>query len=253
MQTHTFLGATDFGYQFTKRLSTGTISSDQVSPDKGIEKNRLYLTNYYRPTFNTYVRFKTGFDLSDYTYSLKDGFGYEQNWHHLKSRVEPFLLEWGYNSPDGTVNFFVQDQYDLEEKNVSFIAQSNFIYKNQLIGLGLNNFADYVDPGSKYETNSDRYTVTTTWGIRPASGKWFADLGIDAVLFRGSLVGFNKLVRVSRDFHDARVEFTVRDRNKNLSFAFRINILCGGDKRAQAQLPEDTYWYPWRGQRDLRD
>lgn len=253
MQTHTFLGATDFGYQFTKRLSTGTISSDQVSPDKGIEKNRLYLTNYYRPTFNTYVRFKTGFDLSDYTYSLKDGFGYEQNWHHLKSRVEPFLLEWGYNSPDGTVNFFVQDQYDLEEKNVSFIAQSNFIYKNQLIGLGLNNFADYVDPGSKYETNSDRYTVTTTWGIRPASGKWLADLGIDAVLFRGSLVGFNKLVRVSRDFHDARVEFTVRDRNKNLSFAFRINILCGGDKRAQAQLPEDTYWYPWRGQRDLRD
>ena len=102
----------------------------------------------------------------------------------------------------------MQDQYDLEEKNVSFIAQSNFIYKNQLIGLGLNNFADYVDPGSKYETNSDRYTVTTTWGIRPASGKWFADLGIDAVLFRGSLVGFNKLVRVSRDFHDARVEFT---------------------------------------------
>lgn len=253
LQTHSFLGTTDFGYQFTKRLSTGTLSTDNASPDKGIELNRLYIDNYYRPTFNTYVRFGSGFDLSDYTYGLKDGIGREQGWSHLKSRIEPLLLEWGYNSPDGRVNFFVQDQYDLEEKNVSFIAQSNFMFKNHLIGFGLNNFVDYTDPSSYYHTNSDRYTVTTLWGIRPDSGKWLLDLGIDAVLFRSSLVGFNKMVRVSRDFHDARMEFTVRDRNDNLSFAFRINILCGGDKRAQARLPEDTYWYPWRGRGDLRD
>ena len=79
------------------------------------------------------------------------------------------------------------------------------------------------------------------------------DLGIDAVFEPHSVVGFNKLFRFSYDFHDARTEFTIRDRNNNLSFAFRINILCGGDKRAQAQTPEDTYWYPWRSQGDLRD
>lgn len=253
LQTHSFLGSTDFGYQFTKRLSTGTITSDHESPDKGIEKNRLYVKNYYRPTFNTYVRFESGFDLSDYTFGLKDGIGREQTWSHLKSRIDPLLLEWGYNSPNGTVNFFIQDQYDLEEKNINFIAQSNFYFGEHLVGLGLNNFADFTDPSSRYSTNADLYTVTTTWGIRPKSGKWFADLGIDAVLFRGSLIGFNKMVRLSRDFHDARAEFTIRDRNQNLSFAFRINILCGGDKRAQAQLPEDTYWYPWRAPGDLRD
>ncbi len=253
LQTHSFLGTTDFGYQFTKRLSTGTLSSDTSSPDKGLERNRLYVNNYYRPTFNTYVRFQTGFDLSDYTYDLHTGKGYEQNWDHLKTRIEPLLLEWGYNSPDGKFNFFVQDQYDLEEKNINFIAQSNFRYKKHLIGLGFNNFADYTDPSSLYQTDSDRYTVTTTWGIRPASGKWFMDLGIDAVLEPHSLVGFNKLFRFSYDFHDARAEFTVRDRNDNLSFAFRITVLCGGDKRAQAQTPEDTYWYPWRSQGDLRD
>lgn len=253
LQTHSFLGTTDFGYQFTKRLSTGTLSSDQVSPDKGIELNRLYINNYYRPTFNTYVRFQTGFDLSDYTYSLKDGFGYEQGWDHLKARIEPFLLEWGYNSPNGLFNFFVQDQYDLEEKNINFIAQSNFIYKNQIIGLGFNNFADYTDPGSLYQTDSDRYTITTTWGIRPPGGKWFMDLGIDAVLEPHSLVGFNKMFRFSYTFHDAQTEFTIRDRNDNFSFAFRINILCGGNKRIQGQVPEDTYWYPWRNPGDLRD
>lgn len=253
LQTHTFLGTTDFGYQFTKRLSTGTLSSDSASVDKGIERNHLYLNNYYRPTFNTYVRFATGFNLSDSTTDLQTGFLRELGWSHLKTRIEPLLLEWGYNAPDGSFSFFLQDQYDVEKKNINFIAQSNFMFKDQIIGLGLNNFADYKDPGSQYDTNSDRYTVTTTWGVRPAGGKWLLDLGIDAVLFRSSLVGFNKLVRVSRDFHDARLEFTVRDRNKNLSFAFRVNILCGGDKRAQAQLPEDTYWYPWRNRGDLRD
>lgn len=253
LQTHSFLGTTDFGYQFTKRLSTGTLSSDQLSADKGIELNRLYINNYYRPTFNTYVRFETGFDLADYAYSLKDGFGYEQGWKHLKSRIEPFLLEWGYNSPDGKFNFFVQDQYDLEEKNISFIAQSHFFYKDHIIGLGFNNFADYTDPGSLYRTYSDQYTLTTTWGIRPAGAKWFMDLGIDAVLEPHSLVGFNKMFRFSYTLHDAQAEFTIRDRNDNLSFAFRINILCGGNKRLQGQIPEDAYWYPWRSQGDLRD
>lgn len=253
LQTRTFLGTMDFGYQFTKRLSTGTLASDHTSPDKGIEVNRLYINNYYRPTFNTYVRFGSGFNLADYTYDLTNGFGRELGWQHLKSRVEPLLLEWGYNSPDGKINFFIQDQYDLEKKNINFIAQSNFIVKEQLIGLGLNNFADYTDPGSLYETNADRYTATTTWGLRPAGGKWLADLGIDAVFFRGSLVGFNKLLRVGYTFHDANIDLTVRDRNHNLSFSFRINIICGRDPAKQAKLAEDAYWYPWRGPGDLRD
>lgn len=253
LQTRTFLGTMDFGYQFTKRLSTGTLSSDHTSPDKGIEVNRLYINNYYRPSFNTYVRFGTGFNLADYTYDLTNGFGRELGWQHLKSRVEPLLLEWGYNSPDGKVNFFIQDQYDLEKKNIHFIAQSNFRVKGQLIGLGLNNFADHTDLGSIYKSNADRYTATTTWGLRPDGGKWLVDLGIDAEFFRGSVVGFNKLLRVGYTFHDANIDLTVRDRNQNLSFSFRINIICGKDPAKQAKLAEDAYWYPWRGPGDLRD
>ncbi len=253
LQTRTFLGTTNMGYQFTKRLSTGTLSSDNISPDKGIENNRLYINNYYRPSFNTYVRFASGFNLADYTYDLSDGFGRELGWEHLKSRVEPLLLEWGYNSPDGKARFFIQDQYDLEKKNINFIAQSNFVIKKQHIGLGLNNFADYTAPSSRYTTNADRYTVTTTWGLRPNSGKWLADLGIDAAFFRGSVIGFNKLLRVGYTFHDANIDLTVRDRNHNLSFAFRFNIICGKDPHKQAKIAEDAYWYPWRGPGDLRD
>jgi len=254
-RTKSVLGSTDVGYQFTKRLSTGTLSSDQVSLDKGIEKSHLYLKHYYRPTFNTYARFETGFNLSDTTTNLQTGYLEELDWEHLKERIEPLTLEWGYNSPDGKMNFFIQDIYDISDKNIHFIAQTNFFFKNQSFGLGLNNFATRLDPGSLYQTQADRYTFTGTWGIHPQNAKWKLDLGMDLTLFRGSWYGFNKLARFSYAFHDARVELTARDRNHNLSFAFRINILCGGSKKdAQTQTAQqDNYRYPWRQENDLRD
>ena len=253
LQARTFLGSTNFGYQFTKRLSTGTLSSDHLSQDKGIERNRLYIDHYYRPNFQTYLRFQTGFILSDYAYNPVSGQGHDISWQHLKTHIEPLLVEAGYTSKDGAVNLFVQNEYDLTEKNVYFIAQSNFNIKNQLIGIGLNNFADNALSNTKYQTSADRYTITTTWGIRPTSQKWLVDLGLDASLYRGSVVGFNKLARVARSFHDARLEFSVRHRNHNLSFAFRFNILCGAKSRAELEPPQDTYLYPWMDPANLRN
>lgn len=252
LRTRSFLGSTDIGYQFTKRLSTGTLTSDHESLDRGIERSHLYLKNYYRPSLNTYVRFETGFNLSDTTTNLETGYIQELTWEHLKTRIEPLTIEWGYNSPNGKINFFMRDMYDIADKNIHFIAQSNFMIKNQNIGLGVNNFANHTDPGSLYQTQSDRYTFTTTWGIRPPSDKWKLDLGLDVSLFRDSWYGFNKLARLTYIFHDARLELTARDRNHNLSFAFRINILCGTNPREQQQK-QDSYWYPWRQQNDLRD
>ena len=254
LNTRSLIGTTEIGYQFTKRLSTGALTTDEVSLDRGIEKNRLYLKDYFRPTFNTYVRFESGFNLSDTRLNVETGKIEELTWEHLKSRIEPLTLEWGYNAPSGLFNFFVQDMYDIQDKNIHFLAQSNFSIKNQSIGLGLNNFADSTDPDSLYKTQSDRYTVTTTWGIRPPTSKWTLDLGIDVSLYRSHFTSFNKLARLGYNFHDAHVDLTVRDRNHNLSFAFRINIICGGNKREQAQQQaNDTYWYPWRSSNDLRD
>ncbi len=253
VQTETLLGTTDFGYRYTKRLSTNTVTTDHKSLDRGEERNKVYLSNYYRPTLNTYVRFETGFNLANTTTNLQTGVQRELGWEHLKSRVEPLLLEGGYNSPSGNFRFFVQDIYDLQEKNQAFITQLDFIYKRQIIGFGLNNFANHEDFSSQYRTYSDRYTFTTSLGIRPDNPNWFIDGGIDFQIQNQSFVGFNKMLRVSRTFHDARLELTVRDRNQNLSFAFRINILCGGDPRKKRALQEDQYWYPWRAENDLRD
>ena len=253
VRVKSFLGDTDVGYQFTKRLSTGTLSSDSTSLDKGIERNRLYLKNYYMPSLSTYVRFETGFNLSDTTVNLQSGYLEEQTWAHLKNRIEPLLVEWGYYGPK--MHVFLQDMYDLEDKNIHFLAQSNFFLQEHTFGFGMNNFADHTDPGSLYQTSSDRFTFTTSWGYKPQASKWEFDVGLDVSTYRGTWHGFNKIARVRRDFHDASIQITARDRNHNLSFAFQINILCGtGDRRAKTeQQTNELYWYPWRTEGTLRD
>lgn len=246
LQTETFLGTIDTGYQYTRRLSTGTIKLDRLSADRGEERNRLYIQDYFRPTFNTYIKLGAGFSLVNYD-------GEKDSWQHLKHRIEPFLIEAGYTSSNGKIHLFVQDLYDLIEKNQAFIAQTNFIIKGQRLGLGINNYADHQDPYSLYRTVSDRYTFTTTFGLRLPNASWTLDLGTGLQLEKGHVEAFNKLIRFSKRFHDAIVDLTVRDRNDNLSFAFRFNILCGQKGRRAQQQEEDAYWYPWRNENDLRD
>ena len=107
---------------------------------------------------------------------------------------------------------------------------------------------------SLYRTYSNRYAFTTFFGLRLPDASWKLDLGIDFQLQDRSFKSSNKLLRFSKTFHDAIAEITLRDRNDNLSVAFRINILCGKYTKPPTEtLPENRYWYPWRGENDLRD
>ncbi len=247
LQTDTFLGTVDMGYQYTRRLSTGTLSLDNTSPDRGEERNRVYVQDYFRPTFNTYVRFGAGFNLVNNDEK-------EKSWQHLKQRIEPLLLEVGYTSPNGAINVFAQDLYDIKDGNQAFIAQTNFRIKGQTLGLGVNNYTDHQDRYSLYRTYSDRYTFTTTLGLHLPNASWRLTLGTGIQVEKGHFEYFNKLLRFSKTFHDATTEIIVRDRNRNLSFAFTISILCGsGNKQAPRSTDEEQYWYPWRSQNSLRD
>ncbi|MBR2392768.1 MAG: hypothetical protein IKA93_04280, partial [Elusimicrobiaceae bacterium] len=60
-------------------------------------------------------------------------------------------------------------------------------------------------------------------------------------------------IKIYKDFHDISVMVGVRDRNQNLSFSFRINILCGAGKKNKALTQADEYWRPWRDDNMVRD
>lgn len=246
LQADTPIGTIDTGYQYTRRFSTGTIQTDRLSADQGEERNRIYVQNYFRPNFNTYVRIATGFSLVNHDSTTR-------TWHHLKHRIEPILVEAGYTSNNGAVHLFAQNLYDLIEKNQAFIAQTNFVIKGQSLSIGMTNYDTHQDPYSLYQTYSNRYTFTTLFGLQWPGSTWHLDLGSDFQLQSGHLTSFNKLARLSKEFHDARLDFSVRDRNNNLSFAFRINVLCGSKGRAAARTRQEAQLYPWRNETDLRD
>ena len=193
LQTRSILGSTDVGFEFTKRLSTGTLTSDQNSLDKGVERNHLYLKHYFRPTLGTYVRLESGFNLSETTTNLRTGYLEELPWTPLKDRIEPIILEMGYTSANGLFTGFIQDQYDINKKNINFIAQTYVNIKQHSLGLGVNNFANYLSPDSKYQTQADRFTFTTTWGYKPLANNWSADIGFDFSFYREHFDSFNKL------------------------------------------------------------
>ena len=136
--------------------------------------------------------------------------------------------------------------------HINFIAQTYLNIAQQSFGLGFNNFANYLSPDSKYQTQADRFTFTTTWGLHPKNSRWALDAGIDFSFYRKHFNSFNKLLRLSREFHDARIEATVRHRNDNLSFAVRFNILCGQGNRKKEPSP-DTYFYPWMDDSHIRN
>jgi hypothetical protein len=80
-------------------------------------------------------------------------------------------------------------------------------------------------------------------------------MGLDFEIDGSSSVSaYSKHIKVYKDFHDVTLMVGVRDRNQNLSFTLRINILCGAaPAQSKAQKEINQYRYPWRDDRMIRD
>ncbi len=233
LRTALITGDLDLSYAYTKRFTTNAITTDQISDDHGEEQNIIYLQNYWRPSPYYYLRLGTG-------YSLKND---ESNWN-FKDRLEPILAEAGINTADNGINLFAQNLYDVVEGNTAFIFNTNFRLKGRSrMSLGMTN----------YNTDLDKYTFQVRFRVLPFGRSWGFDAGTDFDFESENWNFFSKQLKLYKDFHDASVMFGVEDRNNNLSFAFRINVICGDKGRKAIYTPEDEYWNPWREAGDLRD
>ncbi|WP_428898514.1 LPS-assembly protein [Parelusimicrobium proximum] len=232
LRTSLFTGDLDISYNYTKRLSTSSLTSDSVSDDRGEEENGFYIQNYFMPTNYTYLRLRTG-------YSIRD----DDNSWDTDERLEPLLAELGINSPGNDINLFARNLYDFVDGNQSFIMSSNFRVKNNhRLSLGMTNYYDTIN----------MYTFQTRVLLMPLSQSWSVDAWGDFTVEHSKFHMFSKGLRVYKTFHDAAMMFTVEDRNNNLSFGFRINIICGPQKRSQTFSRDYEYWNPWRQPGDLR-
>ncbi|MGB2578539.1 LPS-assembly protein [Elusimicrobium simillimum] len=225
-------GSFDVGYRYTKRFETNKFKPDNDAADKGDEENKITIQNYFRPTLYTYFRVGTAYDILDN----------DTDWT-FDDRLDPIFAELGYNMSNGAFNIFLRNDYDVKDGNQAFIMQSDFkLFKASRGVFGMTNHADDINS----------YLFNTKIWFRPAGSTWYFDAGMDFELKQGSLHAYSKNFRLYKDLHDAHLEFSVEDRNDNLSFAFRINILCGKKYRDDTFSKEDRYWSPWREPGDLR-
>lgn len=232
LRSNLITGLLDIGYRYTKRTASGSLTNIEYQ-DTDEEENLVYVQNYYMLGQNFYFKLAGGYDLRDSS----------ESWD-AKYRVEPITAEAGYFSPYTGANFFLQNIYDVHNGNQAFVLDSTF----KSIGDSYANFGM-----TNYSTDRDKFLFTTKFLIAPKNFTWRADMGIDVSVSDSSLYAYSKHIKIYKDFHDISVMVGVRDRNQNLSFSFRINILCGAGKKNKALTQADEYWRPWRDDNMVRD
>jgi LPS-assembly protein len=223
-------GLLDVGYRYQKRSASGSFAANSDPYDNGEESkesNKIYIQNYYIPLPNLYFKLGSGYDLSNS----------QDDWS-LKTRTEPLTAEAGYFSPYSGSNFFVRNIYDINNANQAFIANGTLKVKSgSLLNFGAAN----------YSNARDTFLFMSRILFVPKNSTWRIDTGVDFSAQKSALHAYSKYVNVYKDFHDISLMLGVRDRNQNLSFSIRINILCGKPaKGSKGDSAADNYWYPWR-------
>lgn len=232
LRSNLITGMLDIGYRYARRNQEGALTSENPFDPKE-EENLVYIQNYYLPTPNIYFKLGSGYNLQN-----------SQDSWEAKYRVEPILAEVGYFSQKTGSSIYIQNLYDIHNANQAFVIDA--ILKN-LSGssakFGVVN----------YSTNRDSFLFTTQFTIAPKNITWRTDMGLNFEINDSSVHAYSKHIKVYKDFHDVSLMVGVRDRNQNLSFSFRINVMCGGVDKRQTQTQASEQYYPWHDNQMLRD
>ncbi|MBQ6224301.1 MAG: hypothetical protein IJJ58_03945, partial [Campylobacter sp.] len=233
LRSNLITGMLDIGYRYTRRNQDGALTSDTPFDTKE-EENLVYIQNYYLPTPNLYFKLGSGYNLQN-----------SQDSWQAKYRIEPLLAEVGYFSQKTGSSIYIQNLYDVHTANQAFVIDA--ILKN-LYGssakFGVVN----------YSTDRDSFLFNTQFTLAPRNITWRADMGLDFEVKDSTIHAYSKHIKIYKDFHDVSLMVGIRDRNKNLSFSFRINVMCGGQDTRQTQKQAAAEQaYPWHDNRMLRD
>lgn len=232
LRSNLITGLLDIGYRYTRRNQEGALTSENPFDNKE-EENLVYIQNYYLPTPNVYFKMGSGYNLQN-----------SQDSWEAKYRVEPLLAEVGYFSQKTGSSIYLQNLYDVHTANQAFVLDA--VLKN-LYGssakFGLVN----------YSTDRESFLFTTQFTLAPRKITWRADMGIDFEVKNSLVHAYSKHIKVYKDFHDVSLMLGVRDRNQNLSFSFRINVMCGGADKRQTQKQAENEYYPWNDNQMIKD
>jgi LPS-assembly protein len=238
LRVNTPVGNWDLIQTYTMRQKPDTMEDDAGAIDHGVESNVTTLQDSFRPLDRVFVRAQTGYDervFRDHSVGFRD-------------RVQPFVGDVVY-SPRGDLDISLREDYQLDQKERSFILNSQYG----------NPKGTFLSGGGSYnETEPDQYFINTEFGVAPASGTWRSIHVTGALrvrVFGGDGVGalnhpqlFEKEITVTKVWHDFVWHAMVRFRPGGVrEITFKIDIKFGSmDKSSAQQRDWESEWFPER-------
>ncbi|MFA6434176.1 MAG: LPS export ABC transporter periplasmic protein LptC [Elusimicrobiales bacterium] len=231
-------GSLDLTYAYQARMVANRFGRDRYAADKGNETKSLYSQLFVMPSYNSYFKAYT-------TYDLRDGVG-----GSLSKRLAPVNLEL-YHAPRKNLNIYVQEAYKFGRGNDSLVGQVYLGDEKNYFGLGVANFS----------TQSNAYVVNQMMGFRvPWAPSWRAEGVLRYRIIRFAqpadqrLLFFEKSIILYKDFHDFHTTWDLRVRRGVKEFFFLIRLkMNDASKRDALEEQSRNYWHPWRKDGDLSD
>ncbi len=231
-------GSLDLTYSYQARMVVNHFGKDRDAVDKGEEVKSLFSQLFMTPTYNTYLKAYT-------TYDMRDGAG-----GSLSKRLAPVNLEL-YHAPRKNLDVYLQESYRFGQGNDSLVAQVYMGDEKNYLGLGLAN----------YSTEPNTYVVNQMMGFRmPWAPSWRAEGVLRYKIVRFAAPGdeglrfFEKSLILYKDFHDFHTSWYFKIRRGVKEFFFLVSLKMNDpSKRDALEDASRNYWHPWRKEGDIRD
>ncbi len=236
LRVGTPLGAWDFTHTYTRRQKADSMTDDAGAIDHGIESNLVSVQDTFSPARRARVRLFTGYDFRvfrDHTVAYRD-------------RVQPFVGDLSY-SPSRDVDFSVREDYQLNQKERSFLFNSQ--YGDYLHG-------SYIGGGAGYnQATSDQYFLNTEFGIAPDTTSWRVTGALRSLAITEGGISrlsryrlFEKEIMWTKAWHDFNTAAMIRFRPGGVrEITFRINLRLGSMAKESAQHRDwEKEWFPER-------
>jgi hypothetical protein len=235
----TILGGWDVTHSYKRRLKPDSFSDDAGALDKGVEENRVTVSDVFLPAPSVWARLSSGYDFRTFR-DRTVGF---------RRRVQPVVAEVSW-SPAPDVSLFAREDYQLDDGNRA--ALFNVLWGAEdgaSVGGGF--FHNAADPG--------RYVANAEFAVAPSSPTWRLALGLRADAWTPGGLGrmnaprvFEKEIAWTRRWHDFYTKLSARFRPGGVGEAsIRIDLKFGAVNPKDAPHRDwETELFPDRARSD---
>ncbi|MDE2509557.1 MAG: LPS-assembly protein LptD [Elusimicrobia bacterium] len=238
LRTRTVLGNLDATHIFVRRLKPDGLTGDTSPADKGVEQNRVVLSDVFVPVRRTWARLASGYDFATFRDHTID----------VPQRFLPVTADLSWQATND-LSFTAHNDYQFgthrgQERSVILDARWSG-------GHGLS-----VGGGVAYNlTTPGTYYQSLDFSFTPSSPTWHVAVGLRSLVdspggfrrARGARL-FEKEITWTRRWHDFDTKVVARSRPGGVGeVSGNVELRFGGVERKRIEHRDwESEWFPGR-------